>query len=183
MLYCDALFRIGAAKSVKFWTLITIDSENCDPKRLTSRQQLAYIAKRAASSSQLMSDFQPKSGYQDDDEHVEPPCSMELDSIQEMINADLLEIAAEDSVGGPYSAVTDFEELIGLAEEEPADQLAFPGAESPSTEQAEQAQASPLHNYLAYDISMFVQSVVLLQRKRLDVLSADMTRRKAPLAK
>ena len=39
---------LGRKSSVKFWTLTTLESENCDPKRLTSRQQLAYIALRAS---------------------------------------------------------------------------------------------------------------------------------------
>lgn len=153
-----------APKSVKFWTLITIDSENCDPRRLTPRQQLAYIARRAQSGGQLLSDFNKTDPLETNNRVMSEYGGM-LNSTQDLINQDLLEIAASDDNNLPED---DIDKLIELAAE-------FAGEQSRVTDKKEDNEFS----YLPSELCQYFQSVSCIQKTKLELLERDRSRRLA----
>lgn len=139
--------------------MITIDSDKCDPKRLTPRQQLAYIAKKTLGSSQLLSDFRSDMRSLHSERPIEERLFTEgadeppMTFTQELINRDLREIAADE--GSLNSCIDNASELVDLDGTAQVD---------------EAAEELP---YLPSDIAEFMRSTADLQRIRSDILTKD----------
>lgn len=179
------------AKNVKFWTLITIDSDKCDPKRLTPRQQLAYIARRSGgiqSTSQLLSDFRVAEDVERGELGGLGVEGAGLVVEEEGLVEDLAAIAAEDV----EPSVADVDELIEMAEaeeeENPHEQEIFEDAYEISTSQippecTEEANIDRADStadklgYLSPDIAAFFSATAAIQHRRLAILTAERTTR------
>lgn len=140
--------------------MITIDSDKCDPKRLTPRQQLAYIAKKTLGSSQLLSDFRSDMRSLHSEHPIEERLFTEgadelpMTFTQELINRDLREIAADE--GSLNSCIDNPSELVDLD----------------GAAQGDEA-VEELLPYLPSDIAEFMRSTADLQRIRSDILTKD----------
>jgi len=178
------------------WTLITIDSENCDPKRLTPRQQLAYIAKRAGnnqtsqtSGSQLMSDFRPSPAHRRhvlSDSHLLHSENDEdgdegMDSGGELMNEDLREIAGceqeEESLRLRLTQPTDEKELLCMAEAgadlNTREEEEVCGGMEPPTDSVPSTLPADPQSYLAPHIAAFLAATSAIQQRRYEIFQSE----------
>lgn len=171
---------IGKKPSVKFWTLTTLESENCNPNRLTPRQQLAYIALKASKGvpvDQIIrndADLNVNNEVKEE-KRVATKCSNVATAIEkdeelpsdDQIIKELCELAADIDQENSVDSCLSEKELLHMAE----------GLETGNNSHMRPNLSSDLPvgelPFLTSDIAGFVKSTMDIQRLRSDILENE----------
>lgn len=191
------MYCLGRKSSVKFWTLTTLESENCDPKRLTSRQQLAYIALRASkglSSSEIgtqakenekpiVSNPKQKPSTKNnvkDKPIIDQKASEDKDNFQEILEKKeednivdrKVEDYSQENVVPELSMMKDLNEIADKSLEEEAEEADHLEVIPEVLSKVEEDPEAEL-GFLSHDVADFIRSTNDVQRLRSDILESE----------